>query len=112
MKLEGVGAFLWEKKEGWMIIDVCKHLFVLFFFCRRDVFTCIGLPDGDPSWEYSFSRWPLGVCDYLVPVKRRFHPEEWAHRTRDIYNWSEPYNRCTRKLTKSLTSIDRYMLNH
>ncbi|XP_039994074.1 transmembrane protein 260 isoform X2 [Xiphias gladius] len=59
---------------------------------QRDVFACIGLPDGDPSWERSYARWPLGVCDYLVPVQRQFHPEEWARRTRNIYNWSEPHN--------------------
>ncbi|XP_069571025.1 protein O-mannosyl-transferase TMEM260 [Brachyistius frenatus] len=59
---------------------------------QRDVFACIGLSDGDRSWERSFSPWPLGVCDYLVPLQRRFHPEEWAHRTRNIYNWSEPHN--------------------
>ncbi|KAG7238546.1 hypothetical protein INR49_030819 [Caranx melampygus] len=59
---------------------------------QRDVFACIGLSDGDPSWERSFSRWPLGVCDYLVPVQRQFHPEEWTRRTRNIYNWSEPHN--------------------
>ncbi|XP_035530685.1 transmembrane protein 260 [Morone saxatilis] len=57
-----------------------------------DVFACIGLPDGDPSWERTFSRWPMGVCDYLVPVQRHFHPQEWAHRTRNLYNWSEPHN--------------------
>ncbi|XP_026158954.1 transmembrane protein 260 isoform X2 [Mastacembelus armatus] len=59
---------------------------------QRDVFACIGLSNGDPSWERSFTRWPLGVCDYLVPVQRQFHPEEWAHRTRNMYNWSEPHN--------------------
>lgn len=59
---------------------------------QREVFACIGLSDGDPSWERSFSRWPLGVCDYLVPVQRQFHPEKWAHHTRNIYNWSEPHN--------------------
>ncbi|XP_014842556.1 PREDICTED: transmembrane protein 260 isoform X1 [Poecilia mexicana] len=59
---------------------------------RRDVFACIGLTDGDPSWERSFSRWPLGVCDYLVPLQRQFHPERWAERTRSLYNWSEPHN--------------------
>uniref|UniRef100_A0A3B4HAC3 Transmembrane protein 260 n=1 Tax=Pundamilia nyererei TaxID=303518 RepID=A0A3B4HAC3_9CICH len=58
----------------------------------RDVFACIGLPDGDLSWEHSYSRWPLGVCDYLAPVQKQFHPEEWAHRTRNIYNWSDPHN--------------------
>lgn len=106
------GQVPWRKK-GWIAIDVCKCLFWFLFccFCRRDVFACIGLPDGDTSWEHSFSRWPLGVCDYLVPVKRQFHPEEWVHRTRHIYNWSEPHNRCTRKHTKSLTSIDRCVFN-
>ncbi|KAK2891755.1 protein O-mannosyl-transferase TMEM260 isoform X1 [Channa argus] len=59
---------------------------------QRDVFACIGLPNGDAGWEHSFTRWPLGVCDYLVPFQRQFRPEEWAHRTRNIYNWSEPYN--------------------
>ncbi|XP_029900506.1 transmembrane protein 260 isoform X3 [Myripristis murdjan] len=59
---------------------------------RRAVFACIGLPDGDPSWERSFSRWPMGVCDYLVSVHRQFHPEEWAQHTRNLYNWSEPHN--------------------
>ncbi|XP_037551283.1 transmembrane protein 260 [Nematolebias whitei] len=59
---------------------------------QKDVFACIGLPDGDPSWERSFSRWPFGVCDYLVPVKKQFHPEEWVQRTRNIYNWSEPHS--------------------
>ncbi|KAM3595091.1 uncharacterized protein V6R79_018004 [Siganus canaliculatus] len=58
---------------------------------QRDVFACIGLPEGDSSWERSFSRWPMGVCDYLVPVRRRFHPEEWSRRTRNMYNWSEPH---------------------
>ncbi len=73
------------------------EFFYFCFFCRRDVFACIGLNEGDPSWERSFSRWPLGVCDYLVPVQRQFHPEEWARRTRNIYNWSEPHNRCINK---------------
>ncbi|CAK6957032.1 transmembrane protein 260 isoform X1 [Scomber scombrus] len=59
---------------------------------QREVFACIGLSDGDPSWGRSFSRWPLGVCDYLVPIQRQFHPEKWAQHTRNIYNWSEPHN--------------------
>uniref|UniRef100_A0A3B4AA57 Uncharacterized protein n=1 Tax=Periophthalmus magnuspinnatus TaxID=409849 RepID=A0A3B4AA57_9GOBI len=57
-----------------------------------DVVTCIGLPDEDQSWVQSFSRWPFGVCDYLVPVHKKFHPEDWAQRTHNIYNWSEPHN--------------------
>lgn len=79
-------------------------------FCRRDVFACIGLPEGDPSWERSFSRWPLGVCDYLVPIQRQFHPEEWAHHTRNIYNWSEPHNRCKHR-QKQLMLLNRYIVN-
>ncbi|XP_078796878.1 transmembrane protein 260 isoform X2 [Oryzias latipes] len=59
---------------------------------KRDVFACIGLPDGDLTWEHSFARWPFGVCDYLVPVHRAFHPEQWAQRTRTIYKWREPHN--------------------
>lgn len=70
------------------------YMLVTLYFCRKDVFACIGLPDGDPSWERSFSRWPFGVCDYLVPVEKQFHPEEWVQRTRNIYNWSEPHGRC------------------
>lgn len=122
VKLEGVGMFLYSRshhgqvpwrRKGWIATDVCKCLYWFLFccFCRRDVFACIGLPDGDTSWEHRFSRWPLGVCDYLVPVKRQFHPEEWVHRTRRIYNWSEPHNRCTRKHTKALTSIERCVFN-
>lgn len=59
---------------------------------QRDVVACIGLPDEDQSWMQSYSRWPLGVCDYLVPVQRTFHPEDWAQKTHNIYNWSEPHN--------------------
>ncbi|XP_061553175.1 protein O-mannosyl-transferase TMEM260 isoform X6 [Phycodurus eques] len=60
---------------------------------KKDVLACIGLPDGDPSWGRSFSRWPFGVCDFLVPAQRQFHPKEWAKRTYNLYNWSEPHNR-------------------
>ncbi|KAM6960759.1 protein O-mannosyl-transferase TMEM260 [Aplochiton taeniatus] len=59
---------------------------------QRVVFACIGLPDGDPSWERSFSRWPLGVCDQLLPAHTHFHPEDWVRHTRDLYHWSEPHN--------------------
>ncbi|XP_028852364.1 transmembrane protein 260 isoform X2 [Denticeps clupeoides] len=59
---------------------------------QRPVFACIGLPEGDPSWEGSFSRWPWGVCEQLVPSQTPFHPEEWVRRTRNLYNWSEPHN--------------------
>ncbi|CAL9687036.1 unnamed protein product [Knipowitschia caucasica] len=73
-----------------------KHTFSLKNFLlhnpQRDVFACIGLPDEDQSWVQRFSRWPFGVCDFLTPVQKKFHPEDWAQRTRHIYNWSEPHN--------------------
>ncbi|XP_068195800.1 protein O-mannosyl-transferase TMEM260 isoform X2 [Antennarius striatus] len=75
---------------------------------ERDVFACIGLPDGDASWKRSFSRWPLGVCDYLVPVQKQFHPEDWARRTRNIYNWSEPYDRFHPKLWEHVANEEMW----
>ncbi|CAM4643396.1 unnamed protein product [Leuciscus chuanchicus] len=59
---------------------------------HRPVFVCIGLTEGDPSWERSFSRWPWGVCEQLVPVKTPFDPEKWAQKTLDLYNWSQPHD--------------------
>ncbi|KAJ8341621.1 hypothetical protein SKAU_G00339120 [Synaphobranchus kaupii] len=59
---------------------------------QRAVFACIGLPEGDPGWQRSFSRWPWGVCDQLVPAQTRFQPEEWGRRTRNMYNWTEAHN--------------------
>ncbi|KAJ8290492.1 hypothetical protein GJAV_G00013560 [Gymnothorax javanicus] len=59
---------------------------------QKPVFACIGLPEGDPTWQRTFSRWPWGVCDQLVPVQTRFHPEEWAQRTMNMYNWTEPHD--------------------
>ncbi|XP_013131756.1 transmembrane protein 260 isoform X3 [Oreochromis niloticus] len=81
---------LW-KTTGW-VFTAALLAHMVHTNHRRDVFACIGLPDGDLSWERSYSRWPLGVCDYLVPIQKQFHPEEWAHRTRNIYNWSDPHN--------------------
>ncbi|TRY58365.1 hypothetical protein DNTS_034207 [Danionella cerebrum] len=60
---------------------------------QRPVFVCIGLTEGDSSWERSFSRWPWGVCEQLLPIKTPFDPEEWAVKTHDLYNWSEPHDR-------------------
>lgn len=61
--------------------------------CRREVFACIGLPEGDRSWERGFSLWPWGVCEKLVPSGTPFYPAEWVRLTRNMYNWTEPYNR-------------------
>ncbi|XP_030642873.1 transmembrane protein 260 [Chanos chanos] len=59
---------------------------------QRPVFVCIGLPEGDPSWKRSFSNWPWGVCEHLVPAQTHFHPEKWAQRTQNLYSWHQPYN--------------------
>uniref|UniRef100_A0A8B9LUB3 Transmembrane protein 260 n=1 Tax=Astyanax mexicanus TaxID=7994 RepID=A0A8B9LUB3_ASTMX len=59
---------------------------------HRPVFACIGLSEGDPSWERTFSRWPWGVCEQLVPVTSRLHPEEWAQHTQRLYNWSQTHD--------------------
>ncbi|XP_047467991.1 transmembrane protein 260 isoform X2 [Mugil cephalus] len=75
-----------EEKDTFTLEEFLSHN------TQRDVFACIGLSDGDPSWERSFSRLPLGVCDYLIPVQKQFRPEKWVDRTRNIYNWTEPHD--------------------
>ncbi|KAI7804501.1 transmembrane protein 260 isoform X1 [Triplophysa rosa] len=74
------------EKKTFSIAQFLKHN------THRPVFVCIGLNEGDPSWERSFSRWPWGVCEQLVPVKTPFEPEKWAHRTLNLYNWSQPHD--------------------
>ncbi|MGH0163966.1 UNVERIFIED_CONTAM: hypothetical protein FKN15_063681 [Acipenser sinensis] len=59
----------------------------------REVFACIGLPEWDRSWERGFSLWPWGVCEKMVPSGTPFYPAEWVRLTRNMYNWTEPYNR-------------------
>uniref|UniRef100_A0ACB8G6K3 Uncharacterized protein n=1 Tax=Sphaerodactylus townsendi TaxID=933632 RepID=A0ACB8G6K3_9SAUR len=59
----------------------------------KEIFVCIGLHEGDPTWKRAYSLWPWGSCDKLVPSEAAFNPEEWAGRTRNLYNWSEPYGR-------------------
>lgn len=72
---------------------ICVCFFVLA--CSRPVFVCIGMTEGDQSWEKSFSQWPWGVCEQLMPLTSRLHPVAWVQRTQNLYNWSEPYNRYT-----------------
>lgn len=74
------------EKKAFSIEQFLKHN------THRPVFVCIGLTEGDPSWERSFSRWPWGVCEQLVPVKTPFDPEKWAQRTLHLYNWSQPHD--------------------
>ncbi|XP_052001796.1 transmembrane protein 260-like [Xyrauchen texanus] len=59
---------------------------------HRPVFVCIGLTEGDTSWEKSFSRWPWGICEQLVPIETPFDPEKWAQHTLHLYNWSQPHD--------------------
>ncbi|XP_072545627.1 protein O-mannosyl-transferase TMEM260 isoform X2 [Salminus brasiliensis] len=75
-----------EKKNSFNIEEFLQHN------TQRPVFACIGLSEGDPSWERTFSRWPWGVCEQLVPVTSRLHPEEWAQHTQRLYNWSQPHD--------------------
>ncbi|KAI4879095.1 hypothetical protein NFI96_014434 [Prochilodus magdalenae] len=75
-----------EKKNSFNIEQFLQHN------THRPVFVCIGLSEGDPSWERTFSRWPWGVCEQLVPVTVHLHPEVWAHRTQHLYNWSQPHD--------------------
>ncbi|XP_036397385.1 transmembrane protein 260 [Megalops cyprinoides] len=76
----------WEEKRTFSLEQFLLHN------SQRAVFACIGLPNGDPSWQRSFAYWPWGICDQLVPAQARFHPEEWARRTRNMYNWTEPHD--------------------
>ncbi|XP_078081582.1 transmembrane protein 260 isoform X3 [Mustelus asterias] len=59
----------------------------------REIFVCIGLHEGDPSWMHSYSLWPWGVCEKLVHSTSQFNPESWIHHTKNMYNWTEEYGR-------------------
>uniref|UniRef100_UPI00398F7EFD protein O-mannosyl-transferase TMEM260 isoform X1 n=1 Tax=Pristiophorus japonicus TaxID=55135 RepID=UPI00398F7EFD len=59
----------------------------------KEIFVCIGLHEGDPSWKHSYSLWPWGVCEKLVPSNNLFSPESWIQLTRNMYNWTEEYGR-------------------
>uniref|UniRef100_A0A663LUB2 Transmembrane protein 260 n=1 Tax=Athene cunicularia TaxID=194338 RepID=A0A663LUB2_ATHCN len=60
---------------------------------HKEVFVCIGLHEGDSTWRRSYSLWPWGTCEKLVPSDVVFDPEEWIHLTRNLYNWTEDYGR-------------------
>ncbi|XP_067913913.1 protein O-mannosyl-transferase TMEM260 [Heterodontus francisci] len=59
----------------------------------REIFVCIGLHEGDPSWKHSYSLWPWGVCEKLVQSTSLFIPEMWIQHTKNMYNWTEEYGR-------------------
>ncbi|XP_032865699.2 transmembrane protein 260 isoform X4 [Tyto alba] len=58
---------------------------------HKEVFVCIGLHEGDSTWRRSYSLWPWGTCEKLVPSDAVFDPGEWIHLTRNLYNWTEDY---------------------
>ncbi|NXJ67944.1 TM260 protein, partial [Rostratula benghalensis] len=58
---------------------------------HKEVFVCIGLHEGDSTWRRSYSLWPWGTCEKLVPSDVVFDPGEWIHLTRNLYNWTEEY---------------------
>ncbi|XP_075359980.1 protein O-mannosyl-transferase TMEM260 isoform X2 [Mycteria americana] len=58
---------------------------------HKEVFVCIGLHEGDSTWRRSYSLWPWGTCEKLVPSDVAFDPGEWIHLTRNLYNWTEDY---------------------
>ncbi|KAM6274393.1 protein O-mannosyl-transferase TMEM260 isoform 2-T2 [Porphyrio hochstetteri] len=60
---------------------------------NKEAFACIGLHEGDSTWRRSYSLWPWGTCEKLVPSHVTFDPEEWIHLTRNLYNWTEDYGR-------------------
>uniref|UniRef100_A0A8C6IZU3 Uncharacterized protein n=1 Tax=Melopsittacus undulatus TaxID=13146 RepID=A0A8C6IZU3_MELUD len=60
---------------------------------HKEVFVCIGLHEGDSTWRRSYSLWPWGTCEKLVPSNIVFDPAEWIHLTRNLYNWTEDYGR-------------------
>uniref|UniRef100_A0A8D0EGA7 Transmembrane protein 260 n=1 Tax=Strix occidentalis caurina TaxID=311401 RepID=A0A8D0EGA7_STROC len=60
---------------------------------HKEVFVCIGLHEGDSTWRRSYSLWPWGTCEKLVPSDVVFDPGEWIHLTRNLYNWTEDYGR-------------------
>uniref|UniRef100_A0A4W3JVX4 Transmembrane protein 260 n=1 Tax=Callorhinchus milii TaxID=7868 RepID=A0A4W3JVX4_CALMI len=60
---------------------------------HKEIFVCIGLHEGDPTWKWSYSLWPWGCCEKLVPSKTIFRPEDWIRVTSNMYNWTEKYGR-------------------
>ncbi|NXT35965.1 TM260 protein, partial [Pelecanoides urinatrix] len=59
---------------------------------HKEVFVCIGLHEGDSTWRRSYSLWPWGTCEKLVPSDVVFDPGEWINLTRNLYNWTEDYH--------------------
>ncbi|XP_057289051.1 transmembrane protein 260 isoform X2 [Pezoporus wallicus] len=61
------------------------------FPCGCLVHKIEGLHEGDSTWRRSYSLWPWGTCEKLVPSNIVFDPGAWIHLTRNLYNWTEDY---------------------
>uniref|UniRef100_A0A8C0B692 Transmembrane protein 260 n=1 Tax=Buteo japonicus TaxID=224669 RepID=A0A8C0B692_9AVES len=85
----------WNPVEG--VLPDGTLVFNLHRFLKvnkhKEVFVCIGLHEGDSTWKRSYSLWPWGTCDKLVPSDVMFDPGKWIHLTRNLYNWTEDYGR-------------------
>ncbi|NWX86734.1 TM260 protein, partial [Nothoprocta pentlandii] len=85
----------WNPVEG--VLPDGTLVFNLHHFLKvnkqKEVFVCIGLHEGDSTWKKSYSLWPWGTCEKLVPSEVVFDPEEWIRLTRNLYNWTEDYGR-------------------
>ncbi|NXH17599.1 TM260 protein, partial [Bucco capensis] len=83
----------WNPVEG--VLPDGTLTFNLHHFLKvnkhKEVFVCIGLHEGDSTWRRSYSLWPWGTCEKLVPSNVVFDPGEWIHLTRNLYNWTEDY---------------------
>lgn len=83
----------WNPVEG--ILPDGTLVFNLHHFLKankhKEVFVCIGLHEGDLTWRRSYSLWPWGTCEKLVPTDAVFDPGEWIRLTRNLYNWTEEY---------------------
>ncbi|KAM9381289.1 protein O-mannosyl-transferase TMEM260 [Phaethornis superciliosus] len=83
----------WNPVEG--VLPDGTLAFNLHRFLRvnkhKEVFVCIGLHEGDSTWRRSYSLWPWGTCEKLVPSNVAFDPGEWIRLTRNLYNWTEDY---------------------
>ncbi|NXA49447.1 TM260 protein, partial [Nothocercus julius] len=85
----------WNPVEG--VLPDGTLVFNLHRFLKvnkhKEVFVCIGLHEGDSTWKRSYSLWPWGTCEKLVPSEVVFDPGEWIRLTRNLYNWTEDYGR-------------------
>ena len=49
---------------------------------RRPVVVCGGVKDGDPSLDAAYDRWPLGLCDQVLPRSTPLNVFDWYERSK------------------------------